>query len=212
MNLPFFIYQIALLVLINLFFMKKGGFYFVSVLFFTSLLIIEYTCHKRISSGLSTNNIYNWWFPLEFIFYSFFLIRADPKHRDFKLTVLLTVIYVTFVLLFYGFFQDQRLFSSIAYQVGELYLLFMISLRIRAILKQEYLENPFKDSLVWLIIGLLFSNLGSLMHLSATNYLATENMSLLNALRKLNVALTIILYCCLTISFYFEWKIQKLHI
>ncbi len=209
MNLPFFIYQIALLVIINLFFVKKGRFFMISILFFITLFFVEYTCHKKITNGIGTNNIYNWWFPVEFIFYGFFLIKGDSKNKHFKITILLSLIYLPFVLIFYAFFQDQKLFSSITYQVGELYLLFLITLRIKSILKEDYLRNPFRTPVVWLIIGLLFSNLGSLMHLSATNYLAVQDINLLNALRKLNVILTIVLYCCITVYFYFEWKNQK---
>ena len=128
MNLPFFIYQIAFLVIINLFFIKKGGFFIISTLFFIALFFIEYTCYKKISNGISTNYIYNWWFPVEFIFYAFFLIKGDNVNKHFKTTILLSFIYLVFVLIFYAFFQNQKLFSSIAYQVGELYLLFLITL------------------------------------------------------------------------------------
>jgi hypothetical protein len=212
MNLPFFIYQIGLLAIISLFFLKKGGFFIISALFFTALFFIEYICYKKITNGLSTNKIYNWWFPIEFIFYAFFLIKGDNKNKHFKITIILSLIYLAFVLVFYSFFQNQKLFSSISYQIGEIYLLFLITLRIRSILKEEYLGNPFKNSLVWLIMGLLFSNLGSLMHLSVTNYLAIQDIDLLNALRKLNIILTIVLYCCITVYFYFEWKNRKSHI
>ncbi len=209
MNLPFFIYQIALLVIINLFFLKKGGFFIISQFFLALLFIVEFICYKKFSSGISTNLIYNWWFPVEFIFYSFFLIKGNIKNKYFNLTLVLSLIYLVFILIYYSFFQNQKLFSSISYQLGEFLLLFLIALQIRNILKKEHLVNPFTNPLVWLIIGLLFSNLGSLMHLSATNYLAVQDINLLNALRKLNIILTIVLYCCITVYFYLEWKNQK---
>lgn len=213
MNLPFFIYQIAFLVVCSLLIIKKGRFNIVIFFFFVSLLIVESVCYFWLINKIrNTNEIYNWWFPFEFIFYGFFLIKGNPKNKHFKLTAILSSLYIAATIVYYIIAQNQRFFSTIIYEAGELYLLFLIALKIKELLKHEFQENPFKNSAVWLVIGLLLSNLGSLLHLSSTNYLELHNIHLLNALRKLNIILTEILYFCVMIYFFIEWKKPKSNI
>lgn len=212
MNLPFFIYQIVFLLLCSFLLIRKGKFYIVTALFFVSLFIVEYTCYRWFSKGINTNVVYNWWFPVEFIFYGFFLIKGDTKSKHFSITTILSLLYLTTAVIYYIAVQSQAIFSTLMYQVGEVYLLFLIGIKIREILKNEFQENPFNNSTVWLIIGLLLSNLGSLLHLSATNYLEVHDINLLNALRKLNTFLTEVLYFCIIIYFFIEWRKQKSNI
>ncbi len=212
MNLPFFIYQILIITVISFLFIKKSKFYIFSTIFFLALFLVEYRCYELFHKDQNTNVIYNWWFPIEFVFYAFFLIQGNYNNRYFKLTMILSLLYLLFVLLYNINIQHLRSFATITYQIGELFLIFLIIIRIKEVLRNEFLENPFKNPIVWLIIGLIFSNLGSLMHLSAANYLESVNNNLLSALRKLNIFLTTFLYCCIIIYFYFEWKRPKLHI
>lgn len=208
--IPFFIYEILLCIIFSVFFIKKGLLRDKALfLFLIFLFIVEYYCALLKKDDLPTNHIYNFWFPIEYFFYSLFIGNYLINKFTKKIAYILSFSNLIFVVIFYSLQSSLKEFSSLAYLTGFTTLLIIMLFKLYEILNQEIIYNPLKNEIFWFIMGLLFVNLGGFFHFGAVNYLNKNNNELHKALQSLNVYLTEFQYLCFTLYFLCKWKYPK---
>lgn len=211
--MPFFLYEIFICFLLSLFFIRRNGIINkISPVYFLLLFGVEYYCAWLNKMELANNHIYNFWFPVEYIFYGCIISTyiKDVIQKRFSYTII--VLYASFTILYYSFFkEDIHAFSTLTYLSGFVVLLVIILFKLYEILNQEIIFNPLKSDIFWFITGLLLVNIGGFFHFGATNYMYANNKPLHKALQSLNIYLTMFQYFCFVIYFFCKWKYQKLH-
>ncbi len=210
--LPFFIYEIFICFLLSLFFLKCPG--IINKLlpvFLLFLLGVEYYCAWLKKLNLPNNNIYNFWFPVEYFFYGYLIATYITEIKRKRISWILIVVYIVFTIVYYSFKEDMYAFSSLTYLAGSVITLVIILFKLYEILNQEIIFNPLKSEIFWFCTGILIVNLGGFFHFGATNYINANNKPLHKALQSLNIYLTEFQYCCFVIYFFCKWKYQKSH-
>jgi hypothetical protein len=176
---------------------------FLALTLFTEL----YASYSYYVSHLSTGWIYNILNPVSQAFYSYIFYRlyTNSKHR--RILVGLTMIYILFYLFFYGFFVDINTFNNYLVAVGGVMQVIFACLFFYQCLKTDVsLDNKLKSGL-WIAGGVLIFYSGITLCLSLYNYIKEYHLTL-GGIALYNViprALSIILYCCLSISF-ITWR------
>lgn len=209
-DIPLFIYQIALCFGLSLLFLRnaiKNN--ILLTCFLLMLFIVEFYCAKLSYNGKPTNPIYNFWFPVEFIFYGYF-VSYHISHITIKLfSKIALIVYFLFLIFYYSFVADLSVFSSVSFLLGCSILLFTLLFKLYEVINEEIVNNPLKYELFWFIIGLLFVNMGSYFHFGAVNYMYKNNNELHSALQQLNVYLSEFQYVCFIIYFICKWRYPK---
>lgn len=212
LNTPFFVYEILLCFLLSIFFFNKVSIEDKAVpFFFFFLLCIEYYCALLNKRGFETDYIYNFWFPIEYCFYSLFIASYITRSGKIKLSRSLVIAYLLFTVVYYSLNNNLRNFSSLCYLCGFIVLLLTMLFKFYEILNQEIIYNPLKNEIFWFMMGLLIVNLGSFFRFGAANYIYKSNKELHSALQVLNVYLTEVQYLFFIIFFFLRWKKQNSH-
>jgi hypothetical protein len=212
-TMPLFIYQILFCLIISLVFIRrKGMINKLFPLFFLVLLGVEYYCAWLYRQDKATNHIYNVWFPVEYIFYSYCIVTYISGREKQKISVALIIAFAVFTVINYLFKKDFYEFASLPYLVGFVAIFVIILFKLYEILNQEIIYNPFKNEIFWFCLGILVVNIFGVFHFGAVNYMYKHNTALYNSLQRLNVYLTEFQYFCFFIYFLCKWKYQKLHI
>lgn len=207
---PLFIYEIALCFILSVFFIRyKGVQNRLFPIFLLILLGVEYYCAYLGFLERPTNHIYNFWFPVEFIFYGYFISTHITSRIKALISYSLITTYLVFVIINYSLYENLKVFSSITFLLGCVFLIGIMLFKLYEIVNEEIVNNPFKNEMFWFIIGLLLVNLGGFFHFGAVNYLYLNNKALHSALQQLNVYLSEFQYVCFIIYFYCKWKFQK---
>lgn len=210
--MPLFIYEIAFCFLISLFlFSKRTLADKMLPMFFFCLLVLECYCAWLYKKNEGTDHIYNFFFPVEYAFYCFYISSYTKRSNKANTIKTLIIVYLTFTIIYYAFFADLSKFSSLTYLCGFLILLIAILFKLYEILTQEIINNPLKNEMFWFVMGLLIVNLGGFFRFGAANYLYQNNDSLHDALQKLNIYLTVVQYLFFIIFFYLRWRKTNSH-
>lgn len=175
------------------------------------LFIIELICYYLKIVHVNNLIIYNFWFPLEFLFYTFWISNYLQSKIVKKVFNILMGVYVAVVIIIYSISANLFKFNTIAFQLGFILLLPVALLKLYELINQPIISNPLYTPLFWLITGILVSYVFSLAQFSALNYLHINNKFLSEALKKINFILADILYSCIIIYFILKWKQKKLH-
>jgi hypothetical protein len=176
-----------------------------SACFFLILFVIELIC-----SQLSvTDGIYNFWYPIEFGFYSFFIHSYLKYQKKGKLLLLpfVTILYCYF----YHFFHWNLVttFFTLGYSICCSCLFVFIIIKTYELLTDENdLRFPFKIPLFWFLLGLIL-NLTSFLLFGMKNYILSKNYNLYIVLQYSNQILSSLQYLCFIIYFYCSWKYQN---
>lgn len=178
--------------------------------FFGCLFLVELACYWFKINDWNNSLIYNLWFPIEFVFYTYWVSVYLQKHKLSIIFRRISVAYLILVLLIYLIAWDLNQFNGLAYQLGFLLLLPLLLYKLNEMIREPAMLNPLRNPVFWLVTGLLFSYLFSFCQFSIQGYLLT-NKHLSEALKKLNIILTDILYVCLILFFVFKWKQEKSH-
>jgi len=181
-------------------------------IFFLFLLCTEYYCAYLSKRGSDTDYIYNFWFPVEYCFYTTFIASYITRKDRRKLSKLLVVMYLFFTIIYYSLSDDLSNFSSLCYLCGFIILLVAMLFKFYEILNQEIIYNPLKNEIFWFIMGLLVVNLGSFFRFGAANYIYKNNKELHSALQTLNVYLTEVQYLFFIIFFFLRWRKKNSYI
>ena len=181
-------------------------------IFFAILFLVESICYYLKTIKINNLVIYNLWFPIEFMFYSYW-VTAYYDSKGFKrIFHFLIPFYATVVFVIYVFSDSLLKFNSVAFQLGFLLLLPVLLFKLYENVNQSTIENPIKNPIFWLITGLLISYVFSLSEFSIQNYLHSNDKDLLEALKKVNIFLTDVLYITIIVYFILKWKTEKLPI
>ena len=208
--MPLHLYFIAACFFASLFFLKNRGWVNkVTPLFLIVLFIVEYYCYILKIKHRGNNYQYNFWFPIEFSFYSLLLLSTFVKIKTKQKLYFLVYLYWTFTIVNYCFFQNLSQFSGSTYMASVILLLLITFYKMRELLYAAVINNPFYDPLFWLIIGLITVHVLGIFQFSATDYLYTNHLTVYRALQKLNLYLTYFQYSCMLIYFFTKWNFQR---
>jgi len=204
-----YILETFLVFLLSLFFLKKGKIFLWFPAFFLLAVFVETLCYYYKLNDINNWPVYNWWFPLEFAFFSIW-IRSYILSLQFRKSVLYLIFsYAFFVAIRNVFYADLASFNTLNFAFGVLLLLLCIFYKLSEILKAEEIVNPLKLPVFWPLSGMLVSNLMSIFHLLSNNYLYKSNFELLSALRKINIIMSCFLYVTFIVYFLIQWKNRK---
>lgn len=178
-------------------------------IFFLALLSVEIVCYYFKLINKNNLAIYNLWFPLEFIFYTYWVIACSKSVGFKNIFKWLLPLYAVIVAIIYFTTKNLYKFNSIAFQLGILLLLPALLYKLYEYLNEPVIQNPLKNPIFWLITGLLFSNLFSMSEFSIQNYLHLHDEGLLKALKKVNIILTDVLYITIIAYFILSWKSKR---
>ncbi len=202
--------EIFMCFILSLFFRKKGlSVEKYLVPFFLLLFCVESYCGYLYSKNIDRHIVYNFWFPIEFIFYGIFITAfINSVKTKFFLRIVL-FIYFLGIIIYYLFFCNITKFASKPFLLGAVMLILVLLIKLYEILNKEITFNPLKNPIFWFIAGLLLENICSFFFLGAINYLSIKNESLLKALSLMNVIFTDVQYFFFLLYFYCKWKYQK---
>lgn len=209
---PIFLYLIGICLFLSILVENKSPLKKILPIFFSVLLLVECICYYLKTQNLNNLIVYNFWFPIEFVLYTFWIINYLDSKRGKKIFILLIPFYLIGVIVIYFFSSTLLKFNSLAFQLGFLLLLPVALIKLYELINQVVISNPIKTSIFWLITGILVSYFFSLAQFSIQNYLHLNNKDLLEALKKINFILADILYTCIIIYFLLKWKNKKLYI
>lgn len=209
-QMPFFIYEILICLFLSVFFFRKITWEdrLLPVFLFV-LLCVEYACAVRYQEEEDTDFIYNFWFPIEYVFYSIFISNYIVRRQKKMFSRVISGIYIVFTITYYIIIRDVIHFSSLCYLCGFMILLITMLFKFYEILNQEIIHNPLRNEVFWFMMGLLIVNLGGFFRFGAANYIYKNNKELHNALQQLNVYLTEVQYFFFILFFFFRWKKQN---
>lgn len=209
---PLFLYLIGICLILSILTPEKRPLKIILPAFFSLLLIVEVTCYYLKKADINNLVVYNFWFPVEYILYTYWL-NTYVNSSLFKRTyTFLLLLYPLIVAVIYILYDHLLKFNSLAFQLGFLLLLPAILFKLYEYINENIIQNPVKVPLFWLITGLLFSYIFSLCQFSIQNYLNYNNKDLLTALGEVNIILTDVLYTCIIIYFVLKWKSKSSHI
>ena len=177
----------------------------ITACFFLLLLIVELVCnYVRITDG-----IYNFWYPVEFGFYSFFVY----SYMQFTFRRYLLVMPALAIMFCYGYnfshWPTVTLFYTFGYGICVSILFVFVIIKIYELLTDENdLRFPFKIPLFWFLLGLII-NLSSFLLFGMKNYIISHNRNLYEIMQYSNQILSSIQYLCFIIYFYCSYKFQN---
>ncbi len=208
--MPVHLYLIGISFLVSLFFIKRPTWADKSMpVFLLSLLALESYCYYLKVNHRGNNLQYNLWFPVEFLYYSLLLI-VSLKSKSLKSRLLIFAgAYLVIVIAYYIFFQNLNKFSGNAYLFSMILILLSAFAKMKELIGQREIGNPFYEPFFWLIIGIILVHLPGIFQFGATDFLHKKHINIYRALQKLNLYLTYLQYVCLLAYFYTKWKFQK---
>jgi hypothetical protein len=177
--------------------------------FLLLLLSLECYCYYLKFNHKGNYLEYNLWFPLEFLYYSVLIILSLKKNQLSKILLVCAGAYLIFVMINYLFFQNLQRFSGRSYLFAIILILLCSFAKMRELINQPEINNPFYEPFFWLIIGLITVHLVGIFQFGATDYLHKKYIPVYHALQKLNLYLTNFQYVCMLAYFYNKWKFQK---
>ncbi len=140
---------------------------------------------------------------------SVLIILSLKKNQLPKILLICAGVYFIFVVVSYLFFQNLQKFSGKSYLFAMILILLCSFAKMRELISQPEINNPFFEPFFWLIIGLITVHLLGIFQFGATDYLYKKHIPVYKALQKLNLYLTYFQYVCLLAYFYTKWKFQK---
>lgn len=209
---PLFLFLIGICLFLSIYVKEKKPLNIILPIFFSFLLLIEITCYYLKGKDINNLIIYNLWFPIEFIAYSYWIIFYFNSGFLKKIWSFLIPFYALSVIIIYFFANDLFKFNTLTFQLGFILLLPVILLKLYEYTNDNVISNPLKVPMFWLIIGLLISYIFSLTEFSILNYLHLNNINLLEGLKKVNIIVTDVLYISIIVYFVLKWKNKKSHI
>jgi len=204
-----YIFEILLCFVTSIFFVQKGKLFRVFPFFFILAFFVELTCFYYRKSNLNNWPIYNWWFPSEFVFFTFWINSYIIHSRTKQIVSFSSLAYLILVVFSNIFFYDLSRFTTMNFAFGVTLLLFVIFFKLSEILQTEEIINPLLLPIFWPLSGMMISNLISIFHLLSNNYLYKNNKELLSALRKINILMSCLLYFTFIVYFLIQWKKQR---
>ncbi len=209
---PIFLPLIAVCLILSFIAPEKRPLKILLPLFFSCLFIVELVCYCLKQSGINNLYVYNMWFPVEYLFYTYWVNTYVNSAGFKKIYIILLPLYAIIVVIIYLVYDNLLKFNSLSFQLGFLLLLPALLFKLYEYINENVIQNPVKVPVFWLITGLLFSYIFSLCQFSIQNYLYNINKELLRALGMVNIILTDVLYLCIIMYFILQWKIKKSHI
>ena len=208
--MPAHLYLIVACFFTSLLFIKRPTWADKSMpVFLLFLFTLESYCHYLKINHKGNNLQYNLWFPLEFLYYSVLIILSLKNTGAKKKLLICAAIYLLVVILYYLFFQNLNNFSGNAYLLAMVLVLLSSFAKMRELITQPEINNPFYEPFFWFIIGLITVHLLGIFQFGATDYLHKNHITIYRALQKLNLYLSYFQYVCLLVYFYTKWKFQK---
>lgn len=178
--------------------------------FFACLLCIEMIAYVYVGHVVSIRRLYNFWFPVEFIFYSFFVTSFINSASKRKGIIWGTCIYTGLVAVEYIFFiPDLNQFATTPYLVGTILILPVLLMKLHEILNNEIMDHPLRNPLFWFITALLIVNIGGFFVMGSINYLLVKDKNLFRALSSINTIAACLQYFFFLLYFYCKWKYLK---
>ena len=207
LNLPQYLYFLFGLAIFSIVFGLKNRTLFSKIvgLFFILLLINEFICNAIPNSDVD----YNFWYPVEFTFYCWFLYTY--MIFKYKRTLLIIQFFVLLYCYSYNILNWEKLsaFYTFGYSINILVLFIFVIIKTYELLTDENdIRFPFKIPLVWFLLGLFF-NLFSFLIFGMKNYIVEKNYNLYILLQHYNQLLSSLQYVCFIIYFYCSWKFQN---
>ena len=209
LTMPFFLILIGICLILSIKNRERRPLKILLPIFFFLLLAVESVCYYFKIIHRNNLIIYNIWFPLEFMFYTYWIVTSSDSKRFKKLFSFLIPIYGITVIVIDLISQSLYSFDSLGYQLGLVLLLPALLFKLYEDMNEPVIQNPLKSPVFWLITGLLISYIFSLSEFSIQTYLHTKDVNLLIALEKVNIILTDVLYITIIIYFILQWKIRK---
>lgn len=208
--MPVHLYLIGICFAASLFFIRRPTWADRSMpVFLLLLLFVECYCYYLKVNHKGNNLEYNLWFPLEFSYYSLLLVSSLKNEVAKKVSLIGIVCYLLIIIVNYAAFQDMHKFSGNAYLLSMVLILLTSFTKMKELIGQNEINNPFHEPFFWLILGLILVHLSGIFQFSATDYLHRKYNNIYRALQKLNLYLTYFQYVCLFAYFYTKWKFQK---
>lgn len=205
--MPQYLYFLLVCTLCSVVFGLKSQtlFSIATAIFFVALFSVEMVCNKLTI----TDGIYNFWYPVEFGFYSFFVARYMAYRHRYALLVL-PLLALIFCYTYYLFnWQKVTLFFTFGYSVCVSVLFIFVIIKIYEMLTDENdLRFPFTIPLFWFLLGLIL-DLTSFLLFGMKNYILAHNYNLYVVMQYSNQVLSTLQYLCFILYFYCSWKYQN---
>jgi len=201
MDLPFFLLFIAACFFLSIKIRLANSLRILLPSFFAALFIVEVVCYWYKINDWNNIRIYNCWFPVEVAVYTYWVASGLQKPRQRKIIAASIVTYLLLVTGLYVKQQDISYFNSLAYQCGILLLLPVLLIRLYECVNESAEMYPLHNPVVWLIVGLLISYLGSFIQFSLQKFLYAYYKDILDILRIVNICVTYVLYSCIIVYF-----------
>lgn len=178
----------------------------ISACFFLILFIVEYICYRLPV----TDGIYNFWYPIEFGFYSFFIYKYISFKNKNSLLIFPLVCFI--YCYFYIFFHVKLIntFFTFGYSICCSSLFIFVIVKVYELLTDDDdLRFPFQIPLFWFLLGVIL-NLTSFLIFGMKNYILAHNFNLYTTtLQYANQIISSLQYICFILYFYCSWKYQN---
>ncbi len=159
MHFPYHVIFVGISMIISFFliFRKETKFYLkVFPLFLLITFIVETISFVRMSKGIATINIYNFFSTFELCFYLWAIQNIIQNILIKKWLKGILIIYPIASVSNIIFIQKIDNFHSITYSIGCLLIIFSCIYYFYELFKNKYAINLMKDSGFWICSGLLF--------------------------------------------------------
>ncbi len=175
-------------------------------------LFVEILCNYRAKNSLNTLVIYNFFTPLEFIFYILTLKQIIKDTIAQKIIKFLLFIYPLLCFLNVLFYQGLYAFNSITYAFGCLLIIALCLFYFYELFKLQYAVDLRREPAFWICTGLLFFYCVSFPLFVAVNVLITSSslsLILVGWYSFILVVLNCILYSLFSIAFLCKINLKK---
>jgi hypothetical protein len=208
--MPIHLYLTGICFFVSLFFIKRPTWPDRSMpVFLLFLFALESYCYYLKINHKGNNLEYNLWFPVEFLYYSTIITLSIKRGSLKSILLMFSGAYFIFVIIYYLFFQNLYIFSGNSYLFAMVLILLTSFSKMRELINQPEVSNPFYEPFFWFIIGIVTVHTVGIFQFGATDYLHKKYLSVYRALQKLNLYLTYFQYVCFLGYFYTKWKFQK---
>ncbi|HVU57092.1 MAG TPA: hypothetical protein VHD83_18650 [Puia sp.] len=172
-------------------------------------LAVELIAYHLASTGRSPMKMYNYFAPLEFLFYMF-LLRAVIQNRRVKLFIVITAgLYLVSVLINLFIIKEASPFSAVPYAFGSLLITIYCIYYFYELFQSSRAVNLMRQPIFWICAGLLFFYCCSFPIFGLVNYLSRTSPIIKKNISVILLLLNVFLYSSFTIAFLCRIRVRN---
>jgi len=193
---------ISLIASITVYFQSGMSIYLrVFPIFLLCTLVVELVAYHLGSNGISPITLYNFFTPVEFLFYMF-VLRAVILNKRMKLIIFHTAwVYLLLVSMYFIFIQRISVFSSTTYAFGSLLITIICIYYFYELFQSSKAVSLVQQPVFWICAGLLFFYCCSFPIFGLLNFINRSPNIIKKNIGVILLLLNVFLYSSFTIAF-----------